>query len=99
MESSVAASRPRAAPSPSRPKRCRIGFPASHLTDTGPQASAADLRRFFQPFAVLRRGSDGVAPALCKAIVRRFQGTIHAENRAEGGMAFAVELRSMPSGE
>lgn len=63
------------------------------LTDTGPQVSPEDLRHFFQPFEVLRHGSDGISVPLCKAIVRRLRGTIHAENRAEGGMEFVVELR------
>ena len=64
-----------------------------HMTDTGPPVNPEDLRRFFQPFAILRHGSDGIAPALCKGIVRRIQGTIHAENLSGGGMAIAVELR------
>lgn len=75
------------------PDRVRL-----RLTDTGPQVSAEDLRRFFQPFTLLRQGGDGIAPALCKAIVRRLQGTIHADNLPVGGMAFAVELR-LASGE
>lgn len=38
------------------PDRVRL-----RLTDRGPQVNGEDLRRFFQPFAVLRRGSDGIA--------------------------------------
>ncbi len=68
------------------------------VEDTGAQARAEDLPHFFQPFVNLRRGGDGISPALCKAIVRRFRGTIHAENRPEGGMVFTVELRTCGAG-
>ena len=76
------------------PDRVRL-----HLTDTGPQVSAEDLRAFFNRSPSCGAAAMALPSRVCKAIVRRFQGTIHAENHVEGGMAIAVELRPAPNHE
>ncbi len=51
------------------------------------------LPQLFEPFGTVPGSSEGWELAVCKAVVRRLQGSIHAENRPEGGVAFVVELR------
>jgi signal transduction histidine kinase len=71
------------------------------VEDTGPAIEEAMLERVFEPFVVARPTpsvSDvGDQPdlglAVCKKLARRQQGTIQAENRAEGGVRVVVQLR------
>jgi signal transduction histidine kinase len=66
------------------------------VSDTGPEVPAEELRQLFEPFATTRHGSDGLRLAIAKAVARRLQGTLRAENQPEGGVAFVVELQSAP---
>jgi signal transduction histidine kinase len=62
------------------------------LEDAGPGVADESLAELFEPFVVLRPGSNGSDLAIGKALVRRLQGSIQAENRPEGGLAFVMEL-------
>jgi two-component system, NtrC family, C4-dicarboxylate transport sensor histidine kinase DctB len=64
------------------------------VVDTGPQVPDELLPQLFEPFAAVRPGIDPWTLAVCKALVRRLQGTIEGTNRPEGGMAFTVCLRT-----
>jgi signal transduction histidine kinase len=62
------------------------------LQDTGPAVPNDSLAQLFEPFVVVRSGSNGSDLPICKALVRRLQGSIQVENRPEGGLAFVIEL-------
>jgi signal transduction histidine kinase len=63
-----------------------------HVEDTGPAIDPALLPRLFEPFVAVRQGSDDTSMALAKMLVRRLQGNIQVDNRAEGGVAAVIEL-------
>ena len=65
------------------------------VEDRGPGLSDEVMRRLFEPFHSTR-GSTGLGLAICHGIVGDHGGSIHAENRADGGARFIVEL---PLGE
>jgi signal transduction histidine kinase len=63
------------------------------VTDNGKGIGEKQLPKLFEPFEALRPGSDGLKLAICRALVRRLQGNIHAENReGEEGLSVVVEL-------
>ncbi len=70
------------------------------VEDSGPALDQAALDRLFEPF-FLARPFQEVGPdpqteiglALCKRLARRQQGSIHAENRPEGGLRVVVHFR------
>jgi C4-dicarboxylate-specific signal transduction histidine kinase len=64
------------------------------VLDSGPKIEPELLPRLLEPFRITRPGSDGISPVVCKAIARRFHGSLQGHNREEGGMAFVVELRA-----
>jgi signal transduction histidine kinase len=66
------------------------------VEDTGPGVDSASLPQLFEPFVALRPGSNGSDLAICKALVRRLQGSIQADNRPEGGLAFVIEFSVAP---
>ncbi len=61
------------------------------VEDRGPGLSDEVMRRLFEPFHSTR-GSTGLGLAICHGIVGEHGGRIHAENRADGGARFVVEL-------
>jgi signal transduction histidine kinase len=63
------------------------------VIDAGPSAAPELLARQFEPFVVARPGTDGVRLTVCKMLARRMSGSIHGDNRPEGGMVYVVELR------
>lgn len=65
----------------------------SRIGDGGPPMSEDALARFFEPFQRFRPGSDGLRLPIGRALVRRLQGNIRAENRPEGGVVLVVEWR------
>jgi signal transduction histidine kinase len=69
------------------------------LEDTGPGVADDSLAQLFEPFVVLRPGGNGSDLPICKALVRRLQGSMQAENRPQGGVAFVIELPMAPATE
>jgi signal transduction histidine kinase len=64
------------------------------VQDTGPPVAEQLLPRLFEPFAAVRAGADSWDLAVCKAIVRRLQGSIQGENQPAGGVAFLIDLQA-----
>jgi signal transduction histidine kinase len=62
------------------------------VEDSGPKLPEDLLARVFEPSFAGRPRMDGLELAACRGIVRRMNGTIHAENVATGGFAVVVEL-------
>jgi signal transduction histidine kinase len=64
------------------------------IEDTGPQVPEALLASLFEPFEAVRAGSDGLRLAICRAILRRLQGSIQAEERPGGGLRILIHFPS-----
>jgi signal transduction histidine kinase len=64
------------------------------VADTGPPLSREAEARLFEPFARGRAGDENVRLSLCRALAKRLQGHIRAENRPEGGVAVIVRLQA-----
>jgi signal transduction histidine kinase len=64
------------------------------VQDDGPSLAPELLAELFDPHPVRRAGTSGLELAACKAIVRRLQGKISAENGSAGGVTVTVELPS-----
>ncbi len=64
------------------------------FADTGPGITADNLAHIFDPFfTTKRRGrGNGLGLAMCANILKHHGGTIRADNRAEGGAVFVVQL-------
>lgn len=62
------------------------------ISDSGPGLSAEARARLFTPFYTGRSKGTGLGLALAHRIVEGHRGTIRAENPAEGGARFVVEL-------
>ena len=67
------------------------------VCDRGPGVPAPLRERIFEPFyrlpgATERDGGVGLGLALVKSIVIRHGGTVHCENRPDGGACFVVRL-------
>ena len=65
------------------------------VADTGTGLSASDLERLFQPFFTTKPqgGGLGLGLAIAQGILRGFDASIKAGNRAGGGAEFTVRLR------
>jgi signal transduction histidine kinase len=64
------------------------------VEDNGPAVDPDLLPQFFEPLVLTREGPNRLELAACKTLAhRRLQGAIHAENRAEGGVAVVLTLR------
>ena len=67
------------------------------VSDRGPGVPAELRERIFEPFyrlpgATERDGGVGLGLALVKSITIRHGGTVHCENRPDGGARFVVQL-------
>ena len=72
------------------------------VEDRGPGVLSADLDRLFEPFfrgsqAPARKG-HGLGLAIARQIVANHGGSIHAENRREGGLRICVRLPRATAG-
>jgi C4-dicarboxylate-specific signal transduction histidine kinase len=64
------------------------------VEDSGPAVDPDLLPQLFEPLVAAREGPNPLELAACKTLTqRRLQGSIHAENRAEGGVALVVALK------
>lgn len=66
------------------------------VSDSGPGIPSADLQRIFEAGYTTRCGSPGLGLTVCKTIVEQHGGTIFAQNRAERGTSFVLNI---PRGE
>ena len=62
------------------------------VEDTGPGIAPAVLPRLFTPFATTKPTGTGLGLSICKRVLLEHGGTITAQNRAEGGARFTVNL-------
>jgi signal transduction histidine kinase len=62
------------------------------VEDEGPAVPPELLPQLFEPSTGVRAGTNSLELAACQTLVRRLQGKIRCENRAEGGVAVIVEL-------
>ena len=68
------------------------------VEDTGPGIPAQDLEQVFHRFYRIDKarsrelGGTGLGLSIVKHLARLHGGTVHAENRPEGGASFVVEL-------
>jgi two-component system sensor kinase FixL len=62
------------------------------VEDNGPGVAAVMADRMFEPFETTKRSGMGLGLTLARQIVEAHAGSLHWENRAEGGAQFAVQL-------
>lgn len=62
------------------------------VRDNGAGIAPEILPRLFEPFFSSKPDGMGLGLSLCESIVERFDGSISAENGAEGGAVFTVRL-------
>jgi two-component system sensor histidine kinase HydH len=62
------------------------------VEDRGPGMTPAVLERLFEALFTTRVTGTGLGLALCRRIVEKHNGTIAANNRADGGAAFVVRI-------
>jgi signal transduction histidine kinase len=62
------------------------------VEDTGPSISPQLLAQLFEAGLLSREGTNSLELTACKNLVKRLQGSIRAENRADGGVAILLEL-------
>jgi signal transduction histidine kinase len=60
--------------------------------DAAPGVPESSRESLFEPFQIVRAGSDGLRLAICRAIVRRLGGNIFAEEPAGGGLRIVVQF-------
>ncbi len=77
------------------------GSAVIRVCDRGPGVSPELQERIFEPFyrlpgATERDGGVGLGLALVKSITIRHGGSVHCENRKEGGVCFVVHLPLSP---
>jgi signal transduction histidine kinase len=60
--------------------------------DTGPCVPEPLRESLFEPFRIVRPGSDGLRLAICRAVVRRLGGSIYAEEPAGGGVRIVIQF-------
>lgn len=70
------------------------------VRDRGPGLPEADVERIFEKFYRLPVpegvSGTGLGLSICKGIVEAHQGTIHAENRSDGGLCVVCRLPLLP---
>jgi signal transduction histidine kinase len=62
------------------------------VRDTGPGVSPADLRKIFIPFFTTKAKGHGIGLALTHRIITQHDGTLTANNAAEGGAVFTIRI-------
>lgn len=62
------------------------------VADTGPGISEDALPRIFDAYFTTKKEGTGLGLAIVRDLVERSGGTIRAENRADGGAMFTVDL-------
>ncbi|AZO81548.1 hypothetical protein BLM15_18970 [Bosea sp. Tri-49] len=62
------------------------------VRDSGSGLSPEAQARLFEPFFTTKPAGLGLGLALCVRLVERFDGTLAAENAAEGGAVFRIRL-------
>jgi signal transduction histidine kinase len=62
------------------------------IADQGAGLSEADLQQMFTPFYSRRPGGTGLGLAIAKKIILDHQGSLWAENLAQGGAQFSISL-------
>jgi signal transduction histidine kinase len=64
------------------------------FSDTGPGIEENNINNIFEPFYTTKnRGQGtGLGLAICRDIVSKYNGTIDAENREQGGSRFVISL-------
>lgn len=67
------------------------------VRDSGPGLSLEAQARLSEPFFTTKPAGLGLGLALCVRLVERFDGTLAAENSAEGGAVFSVRLPRVAS--
>ena len=70
------------------------GTVALVVEDTGPGIPAEELAQVRQAFYSRRKGGTGLGLAIAERIVAAHGGSLHLENRAEGGLSARVVLPS-----
>jgi signal transduction histidine kinase len=73
------------------------GWAVLHVDDRGPGVPPDQRERIFEPFYRLpgaseREGGVGLGLSLVKSIAERHQGTVHCDNRPDGGARFTLRL-------
>lgn len=62
------------------------------VRDSGKGIDPAAMDRIFQPFFTTKAKGTGLGLAICKQLVEQHGGSIHVENRPEGGACFHIVL-------
>jgi signal transduction histidine kinase len=74
--------------------RCRVV-----VADSGAGIPPERIDRIFDPFMTTKPRGTGLGLAVTRRIVREHGGLIIADNRAEGGARFRVELQAFDAGD
>jgi len=62
------------------------------IEDSGPGVAPTILPRLFDPYFSAKSGGTGLGLAIAKKVVEEHGGSIHAENRPEGGLRVRFDL-------
>jgi signal transduction histidine kinase len=62
------------------------------VADTGPGIAPDTLPRIFDAYFTTKKEGTGLGLAIVRDLVERADGTLRAENRADGGALFTVDL-------
>jgi PAS domain S-box-containing protein len=74
---------------------CREGeWVLIRVLDSGPGIRDADMSRLFEPFYTTKESGMGMGLVISRTIIEDHNGTITAEQRAEGGTCFSILLPS-----
>ncbi|HEX2619644.1 MAG TPA: sensor histidine kinase KdpD, partial [Phototrophicaceae bacterium] len=71
------------------------GWLVAALSDNGPGIPRNDLERIFEKFYRVpgtATGGTGLGLSICRGLVEAHGGTLHAENRPQGGAQFIIRL-------
>jgi PAS domain S-box-containing protein len=68
------------------------------VCDTGPGVAGHQLENVFEPFVTSKPQGLGLGLAVCRSIVTAHEGTLWAENNADGGASFSFELPCLEIG-
>lgn len=76
--------------------RARRGVVEVHVLDEGPGLSLEERQHMFDVFYTTRADGLGMGLAISRSIAEAHGGTLHGENRADGGAAFTLTLPTSP---